>query len=228
MFDTVLDLLFPVYCQGCNAEGGYLCLACQQKINPPITRCPACAKNSFLGRTHTECRSRNFVLDGLLVATRYEEPAIRNLIWNLKYNSVKAIAPVLALILADFFVSTDLLDYFANSVVIPVPLHKRRERWRGFNQSELLARAFAARLGFAFEPLLEKTKNAKSQVDMQRAERLENVKGLFRSKTYPSLGERKVILIDDVATTGATLNECAKVLKEQKPSEVWGLVVARN
>ena len=226
--EFLLDLVFPVYCQGCFTEGEYLCLACQAKLEMPEGRCLVCSKGSFLGRIHPGCQSRGVTLDGLLVAARYHDPAIRNLIWHFKYDSVKGASLVLSQILADFFVAQKLEEYFASSAVIPVPLHRRRFRERGFNQAELLAEGFASRLGLEYLPILKRTKNSQSQVDLERGERLENVKNLFAAPPRPSLGERKIILVDDVATTGATLNECAKELKKQSPSEIWGLVVARN
>lgn len=96
------------------------------------------------------------------------------------------------------------------------------------NQAELLAAEFARRTGLEFLPILRKIKSSKRQVYLEREERLANLAGLFEADPHPSLDERKVILIDDVATTGATLNECAKVLKAQGAGEIWGLVVARN
>ena len=228
MLQFFLDLVFPKFCQGCFAEGTYLCLACQAKIQAPAERCLGCSKNSLLGRTHPECRSRDIALSALLVAADYENEAIRNLVWNLKYNSVKEIADILALILADYFVNRELTDYFAGSAVIPVPMREKRKRMRGFNQAELVASQFAKRLGLEYLPILSKNKETKSQVELERNERLKNVEGKFMVKPTPSLGERKIILIDDVAATGATLNECAKVLKQRQVSEIWGLVVARN
>lgn len=229
MLEFFLDLIFPKVCQGCFREGTYLCLACQAKIQPcESERCVVCSKKSLLGRTHPDCQSRKTALFALLVATDYEDRTIRNLIWNLKYNAVKEMAEILALILADYFVSRELLDYFSGAAVVPVPMHGKRLRERGFNQTELIGEAFARRLGLGYLPILEKIKDTKSQVDLERQERFENIKGMFRVKPTPSSGEKKIILVDDVATTGATLNECAKALKAQQPSEIWGLVVARN
>jgi len=229
MLGYVLDLVFPKICQGCSCEGTYLCLACQTKIKPcESERCVVCSKNSLLGRTHPDCQSRNTSLFGLLVATDYEDQTIRNLVWNLKYNSVQEIAKTLASILADFFVNRELSDYFIGAAVIPVPMRRKKLRTRGFNQAELIASEFAKRTGIQYLPVLEKIKDTESQVELERFERLENMKGAFIARPMPSLGERKIILVDDVATTGATLNECAKALRVNQPAEIWGLVVARN
>lgn len=226
--DTLWDLLFPAYCQGCGTEGSYLCLSCQTKLIPPTDRCWVCAKPSWSGRIHPECAHSRTYLDGLLVAADYHAPSIKNLIWHLKYNSAHTIVPTLSLILTDFFLSRDLTDYFASAAVVAVPLHRKRLRQRGFNHAELLAQNFAKNLGYPFLPILQKIKNTQTQVDLERSQRLTNLAGSFAAAPTPALGERKIILVDDVATTGATLNECAKLLKAQQAAEVWGLVVARN
>ncbi len=235
MFDRLtthlLDLVFPPFCQGCTREGSYLCLVCQNRINVPIHRCPVCNRNSPLGRVHEHCSSESTALSGLMVASEYRNPAVKNLIWHLKYNSVKAISETLATIMADFLVGSDLVDYFHDSLVIPVPMHEKRERFRGFNQAETLAKHLARNLHLEFSPALTKTKKTDRQVDLEKRERLENVKNVFSLTPHFNrqlLSGRSILLIDDVATTGATLNECAKVLNAHEPAEIWGLVVARN
>jgi competence protein ComFC len=227
----LLDLLFPIVCQSCGAEGEYLCLGCSVKIESPIHRCPACSKNSLLGRVHDECVSRKIALTGLMVVAEYKDQAIRKLIWQLKYNSVENISHTLALLMADFFIRADITEYFSGSLVISVPMHPRRQRMRGFNQAENIARLLAKKMDMRFAPALRKIKNTTRQVDMKREERFENVKGAFALDKNVNEGlfaGRKIILIDDVATTGATLNECALMLKDLEPAEIWGLVVARN
>ncbi|SRR3989338_2648809 len=224
----ILDLVFPELCQGCGIEGTYLCVPCQQKITAPLSRCLSCGKPSLLGTTHLECRSREISLAGLMVAAEYEYRPVRDLVWHYKYSLVRDIGEILATILADYLVRNDLLDYFETAAVVPVPLHDRRRRLRGFNQAELIAYHLSRKFGFSYLPILKRIKPTPSQVELPREERLNNVRGVFAAEPTPSLGERKIILIDDVATTGATLNECAKVLMQGEPREIWGLVVARN
>lgn len=208
----VVDLLFPILCQSCGAEGEYLCLSCQGAIEPPVPK-------ALPGIDH---------LKGLLVAAEYKNDGIRRLIWHLKFNSVRTAAPTLARLLADYLVKTDILDYFTAAAVIPVPMYHARQKGRGYNQAELIAENLAGMLGLGYCPILKKIRPTKSQVDLPREERIENIRGSFAASSLPSLGERKILLIDDVATTGATLNECARELKKQSAAEIWGLVVARN
>lgn len=223
-----LDLIFPKICHGCRLEGTYLCLLCQVKVKPPLERCFVCREPVIGSRTHAECLTRKLTLDGLVVAAEYENRAVRDLIWNLKYNYVAEIASVLSVLLVDYFLGSDLVDYFKDAAVVPVPLHKRRKLARGFNQSELLAQNFAGRLNLQFLRPLTRHKNSKRQVDLEKTERFENVKNSIIAEPTREIQGRKIILVDDVATTGATLNECAKALKTAGAAEVWGLVVARN
>lgn len=222
------DLIFPILCQGCSREGSYLCESCLQKLSPIKERCFVCNKVSFLGRTHQACQSRQYPLTALLVASDYRQQSIQKLIWYLKYHAVTDIGDILAKVLSDFLLNRDLLQYFYAAGVIPVPLHQTRLRQRGFNQAELLAQGFCKNTGLAYHPLLQRIRVTEPQVDLEKSQRFQNVENAFTCSPSPSLGERKVILIDDVATTGATLNECAKVLKTQGVAEIWGLVVARN
>ena len=227
----LLDLLFPITCQSCGAEGEYLCLACQTRIEMPIHRCPACSRNSLLGRLHDECAHGKMALAGLMVAAEYRQDAVRDLIWQLKYNSVADISATLALLMADFFIKNDLVEYFSGSLVVPVPMHKRRQRMRGFNQADLIGSALAKKMNMQFRPALQKIKNTTRQVDLEKDQRLSNVAGAFalaQPINAQLFAGRKILLVDDVATTGATLNECALALQDLSPAEIWGLVVARN
>lgn len=226
--EVLLDVLFPKLCHGCGQEGTYFCLPCQAKVAVPLARCFVCRKPQVMSRTHADCRTREMTLDALMVAAEYENKAVRNLIWNLKYNYVVEIASVLAVLLADYFLASDLAAYFQEHLIVPVPLHKSRKRARGFNQSELLAQNLAGRLGLSYLTPLIRHKNSKRQVDLEKTQRFENVKNSITAGSAKELRGRKIIVVDDVATTGATLNECAKALKAAGAAEVWGLVVARN
>src|SRR3989344_2067098 len=229
-----VDLVFPSFCQGCAVEGIYLCLPCQNAIDSPIHRCLRCGKNSPLGQVHAECADSKTALSGLMVAAEYSHPAVRNLIWQLKYNSVREISKTMGLVMADFIIKNDLADYFSQSIVIPVPTHKKRLRFRGFNQAEEIAKHFAANLGMEYCEALIKSRPTTRQVELERKQRIENLRGAFalNNKVFNTLNitlsTKKFILIDDVATTGTTLAECAQALRALEPAETWGLVVARN
>lgn len=114
-----------------------------------------------------------------------------------------------------------------DTTLIPIPLSKKRLRWRGFNQAELLARELAAAFAYPLNQDLKRIKHAWPQADLNGAERLNNIADSF-AWTGTSLGGRTIILIDDVATTGATLNEAARILKTAGAGAIYGLVLAKG
>lgn len=121
-------------------------------------------------------------------------------------------------------------DIVEDRVVIPVPLHLKRFRWRGFNQSELLAENIASHFNFPLKKsALLRIKNNIPQADIkERRERLENIRGAFSCVDSEIVKGKRVILIDDVCTTSGTMSECAKILKFSGAKEVWGVVAARG
>lgn len=224
--NAIYDIIFPIYCQSCGNDGKYLCDFCLTQIYEPEMQCPICEIPSPLGQTHQSCYKKNQPINGVMIASPYKNPAIKNLIWNYKYNFAHTISPTLATILTDFVVKQKLEDYLREFTVCPVPLHKNRERLRGFNQSELIAKQLAENLGWNFQNLLKRVKNTKRQVDLEKNERVANLKNAFEplKNDIPN----KVLLIDDIATTNITLIECSKVLKKHGADIVWGLVIAKN
>ena len=223
----LLDLVFPITCQGCKTEGVYLCLSCQTQISILIQRCILCGKNSLLSQIHANCQNHP-PLSGILTVADYQDPRINQLIGNLKYNGIKAMAENLALVACDFLISQDLLDYFSEFTIVSVPLHKRKHLDRGFNQAELIASSIARRLNLPMISPLARIKKTKTQVGQDREHRIENLKGAFALADEVNLENKKILLIDDVATTGATLLEAARTLQKAKPAQIWGLVIARN
>lgn len=112
-------------------------------------------------------------------------------------------------------------------VVTAVPLHPKRQNWRGFNQSELVAKLLAQKLGLRYESLLKRIKYTKPQVGLLGSARKQNIKGAFSLYTPYSLPHTNIILIDDVWTTGSTLRECTYILKRGGAKQVWALTLAR-
>lgn len=189
--------------------------------------CPYCLKQAIGGRVHPRCK-KPFGLDGLVIACRYRGP-VRLLIVKFKYRWVTDILDLLVELLVSNISRFDLPQ---NAVLVPVPLHNRRKKWRGFNQSELIARELCKRFDAKGVDLLTRVRETRTQVSLAAKERKANMSGAF--KVHPSLKlrmastvkGRKFILVDDVYTTGATMKECAKVLKRSGAKEVWGMVVA--
>lgn len=148
------------------------------------------------------------------------------MVYGLKYYQVRSAADVLgnwlANVAASFCGDVDLL-------VVPVPLHRWRLWNRGFNQSELLAKVVAERLNRPLIRALVRQKPTKPQFGLNKADRQKNMQGVFDISTryQPLVAGKTVLLVDDIVTTGATLNECAKILKQNGVREVWGLVLAK-
>ena len=219
---AALDLLFPLNCLGCQREGKVLCASCVDslpELKPPF--CRVCAQPNALATCHW-CLESPPAFDGVRAPYRMEG-TVKEAIHNLKYRGLKAAAPELAELLADYLEEHPM----PGDVLTPVPLHARRLRSRGYNQSALLAKELSKKLGLDMDQsLLIRAKNNPPQVSASREERRENVQGSFRCDG-PADG-RSVILVDDVATTGSTLSACAAVLKAAGASSVWCLVLARE
>ena len=149
---------------------------------------------------------------------------LRDLVYGLKYRGLTSWAPRMGELMAAHLDSHTV----GFDVVLPVPLHRRRERERGYNQSELLARTVGRLAGVTVEPqLLRRRRHTPPQVSMSSIdERRGNMDGAFECADY--LDSRRVLLVDDVVTTGATMAACSGALKAGGAESVWGLALARH
>jgi ComF family protein len=220
-----VDSFFPRRCVGCGKVGGFLCLECLGKLSrllPPL--CPKCGRPQASGIVCPICRQRQTEIDGVRSPFRFDE-VVREAIHQLKYRNLKAIAPCLAELLADYLRSNPL----PGEALVCVPLHPRRLRERGYNQSSLLARELGRRIDLpVIEDCLIRVKQAKPQVRaVDVEERRRNVADAFVCSNEKVRG-KKIILIDDVCTSGATLESCAVALKNKGATSVWGLTLARE
>lgn len=226
----VLDLLFPRFCYGCNGEGEFFCSSCRANIRfmPPI--CVVCRKlvpasgHVFAGRTCPGCRTKS-ALYGFLSPFSYDDRPIKEMIHDLKYSHIRACAAVCA----DFFSAYARIHgivFPANAVCIPIPLHKRRERVRGFNQAALFADLVAEQCGLLYEPVLIKNKNTPPQTGLSREARRKNLEGVFGIRRSDAVRGKTVFLCDDVTTTGATLEEAARALQRAGAKKIWAVTIA--
>jgi len=231
-----LDTFFPWQCVSCKKEVRFsypLCKKCQENI--PINYsfiCPVCKKRviSFSKRS-CSCKTHIFALG---VVSFYENSTIRKTIHSFKYQSIISLQKPLADLMIKFLKETNLFSEInkKNILLIPIPLHKRKRRQRGFNQSELLAKVIASHFSLNFHSkILLKIKNNPPQAKINNfIERKENIKDVFQiSDSNLNLIRNKwIILIDDVYTSGATMQEAAKVLKKNGAKKIIGLVLARG
>ena len=195
--------------------------------------CIGCKRNTPFGQTCFLCAKTNSV-DQLLIVADYKDPLVEKSLKFLKYRFISDLERPLSVLMKKYLKWLTLDKKFnvfeGSPLLIPVPLHPRRLNWRGFNQSELLAKDIADtfQMEMALD-VIERTGNAVPQADIkEREERLKNLNGIFGVKNGIRIAGREILLIDDVCTTGATLNECAKVLKASGASKVVALVVARG
>jgi ComF family protein len=186
--------------------------------------CPRCGMTQASGILCARCRRIPGVLDGIRSPFRFEE-VIRTAIHGLKYKHLKVLSFCLAELLAEYL----KLHSIPGEVLVPVPLHPQRLRKRGYNQSLLISRDLGKLIMMPVsDNCLVRVKAAQPQVSTKAVEeRWSNVANAFICRD-DSVRNKQVILIDDVCTSGATLEACAVALKKQGASSVWGLTLARE
>ena len=227
-YNFLLDLIFPKFCVGCKTEGTWICPECDKKIfyiKSPY--CPSCQRLTPNGQYCARCKPDTY-LTGAIIATYYKKGPIKEAIHYFKYEGIAELKKGLGSILSDAIIARTIGK---NLVLIPVPLHRHRLRERGYNQAKLLADEISKNLNVpVIDQKLVKTKPSERQADLTRSQRLKNVVGLFDwTGDKDELKGKTVILIDDVLTTGATLSECAKVLRQKTSAlRVWGAVIAKG
>jgi len=219
-----VDLLFPPRCAVCGRLESFLCPDCRSSLpraGPP--RCAICWQPTFGGDCH-RCEESKPSFEGFRSPFVFEGGA-RDLVHKLKYQNQSILAAPMADLLFDFISDNPLLA----DVLVPVPLFPRRKRLRGYNQAALLAQALARRLGLPVnEETLGRSKNTASQARTGTSdERKANVRNAFVCKDGRLAG-RRVLLIDDVSTTGATLDACARALRQAGAGSVWALTFAHE
>lgn len=218
-----VNLLFPMECAGCRRTGSILCETCipgLAKLTPPY--CRICA--SPYGQSPCRwCAENAPAVDGVR-APFLMEGAVQQAIFSLKYRGIRAAAPDLARLLAGYMTERRT----PGDLIVAVPLHRRRLRTRGYNQSELLARELSKITGLPLaKGLLTRVKDAPPQVEAAtRAQRRTNVEGSY--EVTGDVAGRRALLVDDVVTTGATMSSCAAALKGAGAASVWGLALARE
>jgi len=238
---NILDLLFPKYCVNCKKFGDYLCSNCFSRLSFDTRNiCVVCGKPSYNGLTHPRCLGK-YTLSGSFTAIVYNSIS-KKLIYQFKY---KPNLTGLKNFLGDLFYEALIQNEEFNKILrqrpsgpdrqdelilVPIPLGKSKFRKRGYNQAEILANELSRRFGFSVVNCLTRVKDTKSQVGLNKKERKENVKGVFKfSKEFSAnFKNARVILVDDVLTTGSTFSEAASVLKHCGVRQVWAVALAKE
>ncbi len=220
--EGILDLVFPPRCAGCGRPGGSWCPACAAAL--PITP-PVCSRRGIPwgdGERCPRCREDPLQLDGVRSCYAYRGPirrALHRLKFHGRYRTAQALAPLMAEGWRRFAMEADIL--------VPVPAPPARQRHRGYNQAAMLARALAEHLVLPLCPgALHRARATPSQVGLSYRARRENMRGAFFADPLGVRGQR-VVVVDDVCTSGATLEACAAALYQAGAISVWGFTLAR-
>lgn len=258
----MLDAILPKVCLGCGRftdkshfDFDYVCRKCFGGIKlKSAFECMGCKRQTQFGLTCTFCKKENdanpernressqrapisYEVDQLIIAAELTDPLVDKMVKTYKYKFIADMLKPLFVIAKKCIkklLSKGFNIFEDSPLLVPVPLHKRRFNWRGFNQAELLAKNIADTYHVSYAgDVLIRIVNSKHQADIKlRDERLANIKNHFTVKNWETVEGRTVILVDDVCTTGATLNECARVLKNPPfgggAKKVIGFVIARG
>ncbi len=225
----ILDTVFPITCLSCEAEGALICTECQAQLSKAKNQiCIACKKPTPFGLTHSYCKSPQNP-DALITVFDYHDKKVAKIVIFAKYSFLPKSYEILGNIL-----STSLLTDFSNListenlVLTPIPLHKWRKRWRGFNQAQILCNVISQNLNIPVMETLNRIKFTKTQKNLKKEQRLKNIQSAFEIISKTDIKNKNIILIDDVTTTGATLQEATKILKRNGANKVFCLTVARD
>jgi len=226
LYKTVKDTLFPVFCFGCKTEGEWVCEACFGKLDVSgVFDCPVCHASTVAGVSCVSCRDVSNIRSQISIMKYEERGLVGKMIHALKYFHAEDVKEIFDKIISQFMrENRDLLAHI--DVVAPVPLHRRRYAERGFNQATLIARTVAREFDVPLDECVKRVRYTKQQVKLSKQGRVKNVADAFVCKK--DMSGKHVLLVDDVFTTGSTVQSCAEVILDVGASEVHGFSVARG
>ncbi|MCX8011693.1 MAG: ComF family protein [Desulfobacterota bacterium] len=232
----IVDFIFPPKCLICDSkelhqEDSFICEACFSKIpfiSPPF--CERCGKPFFTESIRNylcgECMGKELFFNQVQAIGKYEG-VLKIIIHNFKYHLNFSMIKLFNMLLENLLHSRKIFLNFYD-LIIPVPLHQSRLRERGFNQAVILGKILSRRYRIPLKfTTLERIKPTSPQVRLPVKTRRLNVRNAFRVKNPAVVEGKRILIVDDVYTTGATINECAQILKKSGASIVDGLVIAR-
>ena len=211
----IKELFFPKRCFFCKKYGSLLCDDCESLLD--------------VHSIHRPDREKKFLYD-IYSACSFENKFVKKMIHSLKYEPLcrDLGIPLSELITNHFSLCEQNFDR-SNCLIIPVPLAKKRLRWRGFNQAEVIAKNLARQWQIPVEnDCLTRAKDTYPQAELSQFQRQENIKGAFACTDNISFKNKIIYLVDDVVTTGATMDECARILMKNKALQVTGISIART
>jgi len=217
MWKTIINLLFPINCLNCKKEGEFICSSCFEKIE--------INKKFYFDKTD--------ILKKTIVVGNNDDDLLKQAIYRYKYDFIKDLSKPLGKLMVIKLKKVIPRKIRNDIIFVPIPLHPKRLRWRGFNQSELLAQEINQKLNIpVVNNLLIRTKYALPQVKVQKSfQRWKNINNVFGLNLEMNSGivrNKIIIIVDDISTTGATLKEAARILNTLKPKQIWGLVLKKD
>ena len=232
--DALLSLFFPPHCANCRADtasGVHLCPVCARDarriIEPFCWHCSEPFEGEIDGRfSCSNCAGRTWHFE-CAVAPYLSRGVVREFVHRFKYDHERFLRIPLAHWMADALADPRLTSHPFDGIV-PVPLHSARRRERGFNQAEVLAELLSKRTGVPLLDGLRRTRYTTTQTRLDRRERMENLRNAFRVRQSSAVFSRHLLLVDDVFTTGSTVDECARVLRLAGAASVRVVTVARG
>jgi len=223
-FDSLVELIFPTYCLCCGQYGELICTECLGLL--PLNGssiCQKCGKPClYFVESCRECRKRRFLFEQARSLGLYQD-GLRDLVHCFKYGGSKRLADIFSKLIIDRMED----DYFDVDLITYIPLSNKKLHERGFNQAQLLAKCLAEHLDIELVDALKQDRETKDQSKLPAADRKTNVKGAFSAKGNTLPENCRILLVDDVFTTGSTINECSRVLKSAGVKSVKVITIAR-
>jgi len=224
--ESIYNLIYPPRCVSCQAALTYFCVNCKANlVYITLSACDRCGyPNANTNSPCHQCQTNPLnYLDAIRSAAFFDDGPLKIAIHKFKYQNYQALGKEFAPLLANCYT----INHLKTDVIVPVPLHKSRYKERGYNQSTLLAKGLSKLIG---QPIDSKTlvrhRVTKTQMTLKAKERKNNVTKAFACQSK-ALEDKSILLIDDVCTTGATLDACAQALKQMNTRAVYGLTLAR-
>jgi len=211
--ERILNLFFPKRCINCQQLGSYLCYDCFSLIE--------------IMQKEYDLPEDIQYLDRLFFATVFKNQIVKKLIHNYKYPPfINELSNILSDMIIVHLTFIGMKSQLSDFILAPIPISKKRLNYRGFNQAEELAKKLSLRLNLKTKNVLIKTRETDSQVDLDKDQRKKNIENVF--SLAEDIKGKNILLIDDVFTTGATIDEAARILKQNGAKQVWAAVVARE
>ncbi|NQV18062.1 MAG: ComF family protein [Armatimonadetes bacterium] len=227
--NPIIDLIFPKICLGCNCKLGreqtFLCSECEAFLEFLTGNiCEICGSIKVENQCRT-CETNTFSFDKACSVFHFNQ-VVQNLIHELKYSEMTKIAKYLGGFTVEYL---EKFQPFKNvDIISPVPLHKVKKRARGFNQAEFLTKEIAKKMNWQHTPnLVLRKKFTKTQTKLKRNQRQINVSGAFVLNPKFDVAQKNILIVDDVFTTGSTVNAFSKLLKNNAVSKIYVLTIAR-